>query len=226
MTSQAMLQESSRSSILCNMWSFCHKPTIFTDLFGASIKWLECHLQGDFWITEYAWQFQVAYSSSTSALHAKHVSFPARAWLDNYYSGSTRSEGQAALPSRSTDINPCDLFLRGWAKQKVIRSKPKHLTNCNNFEMILLLLNLTFIRSVMGLRFRGCRILCKMLRCMLICDTKWCSNLSNTDTAIYRRVFATILRTSEQENGVLLGTVGNCDFCCTKRPNYRRKTYF
>jgi hypothetical protein len=158
-----------------------------------------------------------------------HVSFPARAWLDNYYSGSTRRKGQAELPSRSTVINPCDLLLRGWVKQKVIRSRPKHLTNWNNFEMILLLLNLTFIRSVMGLRFPGCRILCKMLRCMLMCDTKWCSNLSNTDTAICRRVFATILRTSEQENDVLLGTVGNCDLCCTKRPNYlnyRRKTYF
>jgi hypothetical protein len=51
---------------------------------------------------------------------------PVRAWLDNRFLGRwIGRQGPTKWPPRSPDLTSCDLFLWGWATDKVGLSKPK-----------------------------------------------------------------------------------------------------
>jgi hypothetical protein len=57
-----------------------------------------------------------------------HFALGVRDWLDRRFPGRWLGRcGPHEWPARSPDLTPCDLFLWGWAKEEVYRTKQETL---------------------------------------------------------------------------------------------------
>jgi hypothetical protein len=186
------------------------------------MKWLGCPLQGVFkvkdWIclTNSSARCSLASQLQTTELHATWCSIPllvscacVRAWLAGQ-SGFCLVDW-ASFPLRP-NINPSDLILKWFFMGTVQRKSANQIANtwrtgAIHSRYFCYCPARRLSGNGMGLCLPACTVLCKMLSCMVKCDTKLCENCSNiafcwSDAATERCVpaFTVILHTFEQDS--------------------------